>query len=328
MKVIVTGSNGFLGHWLVKRLSEEGLDVHALVRKGSSVDELKGLRYTLTEGDVCNPESLVKAFADAHTVFHLAGLIAYKKSDRAQMESVNVQGTANVIEACKRNKVNTLFHLSSVVAVGAGFTKYDILNEDSTYNISNLDLGYFETKRKAEELAIKAFHRGDCDVKIVNPSTIYGFADAKKGSRKMQVKVARGELKFYTPGGVNVVAVEDVIDGILSCWKKGRSAERYILSSDNLTIKELFQMIAKEAGVAEPRYELPGWLLHTAGITGDILNKFGYGFPLSQENAWTSTLFHWFDNSKAKAELGFSPRPSVKAIHNSVQWMKENHYLD
>lgn len=328
MKVVVTGSNGFLGHWLVKKLSEEGLDVHALVRKGSSTEELQGLRYTLVEGDISQTDSLKKAFDGANTVFHLAGLIAYKKCEREKMNAVNVQGTANVITACREKKVNTLFHLSSVVAIGAGFSKNEILNENSTYNISDLNLGYFETKHQAEKLVVDAFHRGDCDVKIVNPSTIYGFADAKKGSRKMQIKVARGQLKFYTPGGVNVVAVEDVIDGIMSCWKIGKSAERYILGSDNISIKSLFETIAEFAGVEAPKYELPSWVLHSAGITGDILQKFGYEFPLSRENAWTSTLYHWFDNSKAKNDLGFNPRPSRFAIQNSVQWMKDNHYLD
>lgn len=328
MKVVVTGANGFLGQWLVQRLVKEGLDVHALVRSEKSAEDLKKYRCQLVFGDVTDPGSLEKAFAEASTVFHLAGVIAYKASERALMEQVNVQGTENVIQACADQKVQTLFHLSSVVAIGAGFNKSQILNEKSEYGISNLNLGYFETKHKAEQLVVQAYKKGLCDVKMVNPSTIYGFGDAKKGSRKMQIKVARGELKYYTPGGVNVVAVEDVIDGIMSCWKTGRSAERYILSSDNLTIQQLFEIIAKAAGVPAPKTELPAWAMHAIGWTGDFVRQFGVPFPLSKENAWTSTMFHWFDNSKAKQELQFRPSPSTRAIENSVQWMKENHYLD
>ena len=157
----------------------------------------------------------------------------------------------------------------------------------------------------------------------VNPSTIYGAADAKKGSRKTQVKVARGEFPFYTSGGVNVVAVEDVLDGILAATQRGKIGERYLLTAENILIKELFQQIAGFAGVKAPNVLIPNWILHTLGKIGD---QFGVG--ISQENAWAATLFNWFDSSKAKAELGFKPGPSSVAIENSVRWMKDNGLLN
>ena len=83
-------------------------------------------------------------------------------------------------------------------------------------------------------------------------------------------------------------------------------------------------MIAKEANQTPPHRQIPNWLLHGLGIFGDTLEKIGLKGSISQENAWSSTLFHWFDNSKAKKELGFSPRPAQEAIHNSVQWMKDH----
>ncbi|MNT34154.1 hypothetical protein D3C72_1701150 [compost metagenome] len=139
----------------------------------------------------------------------------------------------------------------------------------------------------------------------------------------MQIKVAQGRLKFYTSGGVNVVAVEDVVAGIISAWKKGRKGERYILSGENLLIKDLFAIIAAEAGRKAPSIELPEHLLHVIGSFGDSLEKIGLKGPLSKENAWTATMFHWFDSSKARAELDFTPRPAKEAIHNSVRWMHD-----
>jgi len=328
MKVIVTGATGFLGHWLVKRLTEEGHEVHALVRPKSDVSELKGLEFKSVFGDVTDKESLLSAFQEIDTVFHLAGVIAYKPSDRPLMEKVNIHGTANVLAAIQACRVRKLVHLSSVVAVGAGFTPNDILNEKSVYNVSHLNLGYFETKRAAEQLVLHAFQKNQIDPVILNPSTIYGAGDAKKGSRKTQIKVARGEFKFYTPGGVNVVDVEDVVEGILKAWKVGRSGERYILSGENMTIKDLFQKIADAAGVQAPKTELPRSVLRIIGALGDLGQSFGLKTPISSENAWTSTLYHWFDSSKARTELGFQSRPAQEAIQKSVLWMKENSYLD
>ncbi len=327
MKVLVTGANGFLGHWLVKALIEKGLDVDALVRPKSDVTDLQGLKCRYVYGDVIDLESLKKNFKDVDTVFHLAGVIAYKASDRDLMKKVNVDGTRNVIEAIKATGVRKLVHLSSVVAVGAGFTNTEILNEKSPFNVAHLKLGYFDTKHSAEQLVLEAYRKGEIDTVILNPSTTYGFGDAKKGSRSTQVKVARGEFKFYTSGGVNICAVEDAIQGIIAGWEKGRSGERYILSGENITIKQLFELIAEAAGVPSPHILIPNWLLHGLGFVGDTSETLGFKSGFSSENAWTSTLFHWFDCKKARTELGFSFRPAKIAISNSVQWMKDNGYL-
>lgn len=327
MKVLVTGANGFLGAWLTKALVEEGHEVSALVRKTSDLSDLQGVPLRLIEGDVTQPESLDLAFEKQDSIFHLAGLVAYRKSQRALMEKINVDGTRHVIEACRRRDIRRLVHMSSVTAIGAGFSPDEILNENSPFNLAHLNMGYFETKRAAEELVREAVWRNELDAVILNPSTIYGPADAKKGSRKIQIKVARGEFPYYTQGGVNVIAVQDVVEGVLQAWKKGRSGERYILSGQNLYIRELFRFIAEAAGEPPPSIPLPNWLVYLAGMTGEIREKFGATSSLSLENARVSTMYHWFDNSKARRELGLIPQPAKEAIAASVSWMQEQGLL-
>lgn len=323
MKVLITGANGFLGSWLTKSLVEQGHEVFCLVRKNSDLSELTGIQCQYLYGDVTNYDSLVQAFIGIDTVFHLAGVIAYKKKDRQLMEMVNVQGTQNVINAMIASQVNKLVYLSSVVAIGSSMSPHQILDENSEYRIGHLDLGYFQTKHQAELLVRQATQSGQIQSVILNPSTIYGFGDAKKGSRKMQLKVAQGRFNFYTQGGVNVVAVEDVILGILSAWKKGKNGERYILSGENLTIKQLFQYIAEAAQVKPPEYCIPNFVLHTIGFIDDLLEKMNIHGPISRENAHTATMYHWFKNDKAKNELDFNPRPAKDAIKNSVTWMRQ-----
>jgi dihydroflavonol-4-reductase len=327
-KVLVTGANGFLGSWVTRRLVEDGHETYALVRKSSDLSELRGIHCQLKYGDVTDLHSLLEAFQGIDAVFHLAGLIAYKRSERARMERINVEGTANVLEACRATDVKKLIYLSSVVAIGAGFTPHEIMNEESDYNIADLDLGYFETKHKAEILVQEAVRQNRIDAVILNPSTVYGPGDAKKGSRKTQIKVAQGKLHYYPSGGVNVVAVQDVVDGIMSAWRKGRKGERYILSGENLLIKDLFAMIAEAAGHPAPNKEIPTALFHLLGAIGDFFNALGISSALSRENAWSATLYHWFDSAKAQRELDFKPRPAQMAIADSVRWMKENRLLD
>jgi dihydroflavonol-4-reductase len=276
-------------------------------------------------GDVTDLESL--KFSNFDLVFHAAGLVAYKAKDRPAMERVNVDGTRNIIAACEKFKIKRLIHISSVVAIGAGFSQDQILNEDSEFNIGHLNLGYFETKRLAEALVKDAVKAGKIDAVILNPSTMYGAGDAKKGSRKTQIKVACGKFKFYPPGGVNIVGVEDCVDAIIGSVKKGKSGERYILSGDNLLIKEVFDIIAEAGGVKPPPIALPEWVVKSMGFIGETVNNLGGPETFSMENAHVATMYHWFDNTKAKRELGFSPKPGKFAVQKSVQWMKENGYL-
>lgn len=326
MAVLVTGATGFVGAWLVRRLIESGETVHVLHRKSSSLEDLKGLSFVSRIGDVTDAESVSRACLDVDTVFHLAGVVGYSKAMRPLMDEVNIGGTRNVVEAIQSGRRPRLIYMSSVVAVGASFDGKP-LNEESPFNLSHLNLGYFETKKAAEEIVVDACRKGKIESVILCPSTIYGAADAKKGSRKTQLKVARGKFPFYTSGGASIVSVHDIVQAVLAARTKGRNGERYILSGENLTIKELFHRIADLAGVKPPSIYLPNPIVKAIGKIGDILEASGKKGPLNSENAWTAILYHWFDHSKATKELGFNPRPAQEALAESVGWMKQQGLL-
>jgi dihydroflavonol-4-reductase len=326
MAVLVTGATGFVGAWLVRRLTEQGETVHVLHRKSSNLEDLDGLNFVSKIGDVTDADSVSKACLDVDTVFHLAGVVGYSKTARPLMDQVNVGGTRNVVEAIKTGRKPKLIYMSSVVAVGASFDGKP-LNEESPFNLSRLNLGYFETKKAAEDLVREASRKGQIEAVCLNPSTIYGAADAKKGSRKTQLKVAQGRFPFYTSGGVSIVSVHDVIQAVLAAREKGRNGERYILSGENLTIKDVFTRIALLAGAKPPGIYLPNLAVKAIGKIGDMLENMGRKGPLNSENAWTALLYHWFDNSKARAELNFNPRPAQDALKESVDWMKEQGLL-
>jgi dihydroflavonol-4-reductase len=325
MKVLVTGATGFVGQWLTKRLVADGYDVRILCRTQPKVLHSN---VEVAIGDVTNLNSLIAATKNVHTVFHLAGVIGYSAEMRQQMILANVVGTSNVIEAIEKSKCSKLVYMSSVVAIGAGFTKSELLNENADFNLSKLNLGYFETKHRAEQLVREATTSGRIQAVMINPSTIYGPGDATKGSRKTQLKVAMGKFPFYTPGGVSVVHISDVIDALIKVWQIGRLGERYIISGENLTIKNLFEIIAEEAHVSPPKIYMPKSIVLGIGKVTDLLKHFNVKGPIPSENAWASVLYHWFDNSKAKKELGLNPKPAKIAIHESVQWMKDNHLLN
>lgn len=326
-KSIITGANGFLGLWLIRRLLHEGHEVGVVVRNPASLPSDLTKQIKIFKGDITDKASLLEPFKNQEAVFHLAGLIAYKRSEHAAMHAVNVEGTQNVVDTMIQASVPKLLHLSSVVAVGASFSPEQILDENSPYTIGHLNLGYFNTKRAAEKIVVRATNENKIQSVLINPSTIYGPGDAAKGSRKTQLKVARGEFPFYTAGGVSVVDVEDVTNAIVSGFLKGKNGERYIVSGDNITVQKLFEIIADCAQVKAPDIYLPTSILKTLGYAGDLLGRIGFETSISIENAYTASMFHWFRNDKAKKEIDFKSRPAYESIEKSVRWMKDQNLI-
>lgn len=321
--VLVTGASGFVGQWLVRRLVQEGHQVKALVRSPQDQDHSAKEGAVAVLGDVTDLASLQTHFAGLDSVFHLAGCISYRRVDRPLMEKVNVEGTQNVIAACRSAGVRRLVHMSSVVAVGAlENPNSHPLTEDSEYNLHAYDLGYFETKLAAEKLVLAACAAGQLSGVILNPSTIYGAGDAEKGSRSNQIKVAQGRMKLYPPGGVNIVAVEDVIDGTLAAWQAPVSGRRYILSGENMTLHQTFQIIAEIAGSKPPQIPITKSLLLAYGALEDWRARQGQPSKFSRDNARAAVLYHWFDSFRAQRELQFKPRPAREALAASVNWMQ------
>jgi dihydroflavonol-4-reductase len=206
------------------------------------------------------------------------------------------------------------------VAVGAS-TDRSILNENSPNSTTKLGYANYDSKRQGEEIVLKAARDGKLNATVVNPSLMYGERDAKKAMRKGNVRAAQGKLPFYTSGGVNIVAVEDVVHAMINAVSKGRSGERYLLTGENVTIQDLLTTISDMAGAKAPQKLLSDKLLWNLAKVHDFL---GLKTELCQENCFAATAFHWYDNSKAKKELEFQPGPWKEAVLRSVQWMKDN----
>ncbi|OQW48184.1 MAG: hypothetical protein A4S09_13830 [Proteobacteria bacterium SG_bin7] len=318
MRALVTGANGFLGSKLTRRLVELGHETICFVRPASNLSNIATLNVDMAFGNVTNKTDVFNACKGIDVVFHLAAVIASDKRQMRELDVVNIGGTQNIVESVRDLGVKKLVHVSSVVAIGAETSQDRVLNEKSPYNNLLAANKNMASKKHGEEIVLAACRRKEVNAVIVNPSLIFGAGDAQKSTRTSNIRAANGKLKFFTEGGVNIVAVEDVVDGIVAAYERGRSGERYILGGENITIRELLTHIANCAGATPPKYKLPSSLLKIAArLTSRV----------TRENIIAATMYHWFDNSKARHELGFNPRPAREAIKNSVTWMKENGYV-
>ncbi len=118
MATVVTGATGFIGSHITRKLVERGDRVKVLVRKTSNTRNIDSLDVEKVYGDVGDPASLKAAFSGCDKLFHTAGFVSFKKSDRQKMLDINVRGAANVLSAAMDVGVSKVVFTSSVAAIG------------------------------------------------------------------------------------------------------------------------------------------------------------------------------------------------------------------
>ena len=313
MRALVTGAAGFIGSHVAATLAAGGAEVRAFDRV-EPADPPAGVEPVA--GDIRNRPALERAIDGCDTVFHLAALYSYDRSAGAEMEAVNVAGTRAVLEAAARGSARRrVIHTSSCATCGP--VEGRAATEADSPPTWELAIPYKRTKLEGERLALRAAEDG-LDVVVLNPTTPVGPGDrGPTPTGKMVADVATGRARAYLAGGaLNVVAVEDVAIGHLLAYERGRSGERYLLGGENLTMREVFAIVAEAAGRRPPRVPVPWRLAYAAARAAD----FGLGLLgrkpslLVLDEVRLARLPMTFDDVKARRELGYRARPAAEAL--------------
>lgn len=326
MRALITGGTGFLGANLAAYLLQQGWTVRILRRATSSLKAVEDLDVEHAIGDVLEPESLRAAMVGCDVVFHTAAISAYWRTPAAQILKVNVEGTANVLAAAQAMNIQRVVLTSSLAALGVP-EPGTLLTEDHSFNLPPGRFLYGYSKAMAEAIA-RVFVEQGLEVVIVNPSVILGPRDIHQISGSLLLEMARGRVPALPPGGVNVVAVEDVVRGHVLALKQGRPGERYILGGENLTYRELADQIAEVIGVPAPRWVLPPRVVKGLAALARAARFLGVPLPIGGDQLWLSAHFIWCDGRKAEAELGYRPEiPVREAIRRAWEWYQACHSL-
>ncbi len=327
MATLVTGATGFLGSHIARKLAERGDKVRILLRKTSKTINIDDINAERVYGDVTDIDSIRKALEGCDTLYHAAGIVSLKQADSKKMEDINVKGTCNVLMAAMEAGVKKVVYTSSVAAIGLKPGK-EAADEETPFDPAATDIQYIKSKYYAEQEALKFFGKG-LPLVIVNPSIVIGAGDVYVSTTGIILWYCKRRFPGYTDGGINLVDAEDVATGHLLAAEKGRLGERYILSSRNITIKELFEVIEKVTGIPGPKMKIP----YPLAYMGAFIAERVFGIPAPnysaiQLDSIKASKHYWYvDNSKAVRELGFSTRPLEETIESTVKWFKENGYL-
>ncbi len=325
MKALVTGGTGFLGANLAEGLVKQGWSVRILRRATSPLAAVKDLEVEHAIGDITHLDSLLAAMQGVDVVFNVAAISLYWRSTASLIYKVNVGGAQNVFDAAARAGVRRVIHTSSAAAVG--IIQGRSATESDPFNQPPDRFPYGHSKWLAEGIVCERVKAGQ-DIVMVNPAAIIGRRDINWISGSILREAKRGHIPVIPQGGVNFVAVQDVVAGHIAAVEKGRAGERYILGGENLTNRQTTEMACAIVGVKPPRFTQPRWTIPLAGWVLDVIAKIvGPKLPLSGEQMRLTAKYIYFDSSKAQRELGLPHTPIRQALQECYDWYVQQGYL-
>jgi dihydroflavonol-4-reductase len=326
-RVLVTGAGGFIGSALSRHLLHRELEVVALVEPGTDTGNLDGTDVKQVVGDLREAASVQQAISGCRAVFHVAALYRFWARDPGDFYSVNVGGTRNVLAAAGEAGVERLVYTSTVGTLGleqvSGTSSAD---ERSFPEIHHLYGSYKRSKYVAEHEVLRAAAEG-LSISLALPTFPLGPGDrAPTPTGKLVLDFLNGRVPGYVDTVLNVVHVDDVAAGHVLALEKGRTGRSYILGGENLSLERVLGELASLTGLPRAKIKVPRSVsLAVAGVSelveGRILRRHP-SIPLEAARMSTSTMA--FDDTRARTELGYAPRPAVEALEASARWFVDS----
>ena len=328
MKTLITGATGFVGSAVLRELLKKEHQIKALVRRSSVLDNLKNLDVEIVYGDLKDKYSLKRCLKDCKNLFHVAADYRLWVPKAKEIYENNVNGTENLMMQALNLGIEKIVYTSSVAVLGKPI-EGDIADEYTPVNIDQMIGHYKKSKYLAEEKVKELYKTKRLPVVIVNPAAPVGPRDIKPTpTGKMILDAARRKIPAYLDTGLNIVHVDDVAKGHIQAFKKGKLGERYILGGENLTFKEILEMISNLCGHNPPKIQLPKKPLYPIGYLFEIFARlFNLKNPmLTVDMIRMAEKKMFFSSEKAKKELNYKYKTAKSAINDAIKWFIDNGY--
>jgi dihydroflavonol-4-reductase len=323
---LVLGSTGCIGNNIVRACLAVGWSVHAFHRAASKTWMLEGLDVKHAVGDLNDRESLAVAMRDCDIVFHAAAYYPRHSLDMDGSLREAVEGMRNVLHAAESARVGRLVYTSTLTTLGPPAEPSRLGDERDFYLPGTTGSAYFETKWAMEAEAWRASAQGQ-PVVIVNPTAVFGPWDVKPTTGEILLNVAKGRFPVWLDLDANVVDARDVGQGHVLAAERGHIGQRYILGGENLSVREALSVTAQEAGAKPPRWEASLATVSALVKVGELLGRLPLFQPLPLEHFKTLREWRALNIDKSKEALGYSPRPFLETVRDTLAWFREYGYL-
>ena len=317
-KTLVTGATGHLGANLVRRLIADGEAVRVLIREGRDNGAMDGLDVERVKGDLRDPREMSLAVQGCGRVYHCAALVSTIEGDAVHKRDVfdtNVLGTVNVLNACAEHGVEKVVVSGSLSATG--HEDGEKSHEEMPFYPFDRHLPYGFTKHLVEHHCLRA-HADGLNVVVATSCAILGphdYAPSRIG--RVLIDYAHGQLRAYIPGGFEFVSTQDIAEGHVLAMQKGRSGQKYIISTAYSTVDDLLDMFGEVTGRSKPSLRMPAPMM---AAIAEVADKTWFrAFPNKPRRFTPAavrllSMHRRVDHRKAREELGFQPTPLKNAV--------------
>jgi nucleoside-diphosphate-sugar epimerase len=308
--IFITGATGLLGLYLTKELAKQDVKIKALYRNQIPFDHTN---IEWIQGDLFDIVLLEEILNGVDEVYHCAGKVSFNPKDKRELFKTNVEGTANIVNACLNNNIKKLLHVSSVAALGR-IREGTLINESMQWSPETSNSVYGESKYLGETEVWRGVAEG-LNTVVVNPVIILGAGDWNNGSSAIFKNIYK-EFPYYSEGVTGFVDALDVVNAMIALMNSDIANERFIISNENISYKELFDLIAVAFNKKPPHKKITPlmaalvWRLEA--FKSLITNKAPF---ITKETARTALAKVYFDNSKLLKAL---PPFKYTPLKNSV----------
>jgi dihydroflavonol-4-reductase len=326
MPTLVTGAAGFLGSHVARQLVARGESVRVLLRPSSQNRAIADLPLEYVTGDLRDIESLDRALKGVDRVFHVAADYRLWAKDSKDIYDSNVGGTKNILGAAKRAGVKQFIYTSTVATIAVDRPAPP--NEKTDAKLDEMIGHYKRSKWMAEREAVSAAKEG-LPVIIAMPTTPVGPWDWKPTpTGKIILDFLNGKMPGYVDTGLNFVGVEECAAGHLLVAEKGKVGERYLLGGENLTLKQVLDMLANITNLPAPRLKISHGVALGAAYASTFFSRLvgkEPGIPVEGVKIAQHKMF--VDCGRSQRELDFKAGPVSAALQRAVRWYESNGYV-
>lgn len=326
---LVTGAAGFLGSHICRQLLDRGESVRAFVLKGDLAVKYIPEKVEIVTGDLCDINSLENFFKvpdDTQTIIlHVASMVTVNPDYNQKLMDINVGGTKNIIEKCLEHpECKKMVYVSSSGAIPE-LPKGQKIREVKQFDSEKVVGWYSKTKAMATQAVLDAVKKEGLNACVVHPSGILGPQDYAIGETTGTIiKIINGEMPVGMRGSFNLCDVRDLAAGCIAAADKGRTGECYILGNEEVTLKEMCELLDKDLHCGTCKLYLPlGLAKLLAKQMEKKAEKTGKKALMTTFSVYNLERNNTFDYSKAKKELGYHTRSYAETLHDEAVWLKE-----
>lgn len=327
MNIFITGATGYIGEHLAIKLKSQNHEVFALVRSINKAAGLATAGINLIGGDLSDKTAIEKGMKNCDVVFHLAAYASVWPEDKEIFNSINVEGTRNILDLAKKNNIKKVVITSTAGVYGPSPSGSIPVNEETIRTIPYFS-HYESTKAEAENLA-KAYAKEGLHVVIVNPARVYGPGRRSESNAISKLIELYLENKWhYIPGSGEEIGsysyIDDIVDGHIQAMESGRSGENYLLGGENASYEKFFEVLKKYADKDYRLFKIPSPLLFFASHLMVVWARIFKSKPLITPK-WVEKYMHdWsISSQKAMDELGYKITPLEEGLKRTINWLKD-----